>query len=1095
MSVFESPAFSLDDAQCLRRLETHYEEVSRIILARQHPITGLLPASTAVTCHGDYTHAWVRDNVYSILAVWGLALAYRKRDVDHGRTYQLEQSVVKLMRGLLFAMMRQAPKVERFKRTQDPRDALHAKYDTASGQEVVGDTEWGHLQLDATSLFLLMLTQMTASGLRIVFNQDEVSFIQNLVWYLSRAYSIPDYGIWERGNKINTGQRELNASSIGMVLAALQSIQAFDLYGGQGEVASVIHVLPDDIARTEITLKSILPRESGSKEVDAALLSVVGFPAFAVSNPELVALTQRMVIDKLAGRYGCKRFLRDGHQTAIEDTHKLHYEPEELLRFEHIESEWPLFFTYLLLNGLFFGDKAMAREYRERLEPLFVERDGLRLLPELYYVPQEYIDAERAAPGSQPRLPNENQPLVWAQSLFILAALIQDGFLETADIDPLGRSRRVGRRVERAVMVALIAEDEQVQARLEEAGIVTEPLSAIGGIDVREPSLLAEALSRVGENTKLLLSGRPPRRLRALTTSRVYWVGSRPTVFQPQVLNTRDFYLGHDSAFLVKLLKAKISYVHRYWRLPGKPLITLVITRGMLREPGFTECIEFLRDELLKGQVDGVPVRAGRLAQLIPLANSDRLPVCFKEGREGQETAIPTDSTALRGEVCATRPLLIDELMRLESASDESLLTWLASTGNLHEQVEILVLLARRQGLSFDTGLRDAPEGPSLCLREVAERLFFLAADWQFWAVLRRSADLLGKVDANLETAVIDILVRQKQLAVGRAYSRRAILHEPMPNEAVMERIRLFCGEDERERILTQELIIHLGMLIRADSGLFRGIITLRVGHLLQLMVAELARERRCPPGEAFDWLLDLAPHEINERLREVLAHYGAAQARLQHTEALHLAAQPGRLVKVIFNAELDRVGPELESAPVSDWYHWRQVGGTLGRMSADFHSGVWNLLRHGLGVVIGDKYNRKNYLESRVLLAQSTAGEKNFALLVDHRLNRIASPEYRQLCIEALEALIAVVRVNPTLRIDDWLVLDVIIGHAVRLARLEAHPEDSERYNEVRDLAWSDFYRLPPHKVANSIVWALDFLLEKGEQQAIELAGESTQP
>ena len=35
--------------------------------------------------------------------------------------------------GLLIAMMRQSAKVERFKQTQDPLDALHAKYDTGTG--------------------------------------------------------------------------------------------------------------------------------------------------------------------------------------------------------------------------------------------------------------------------------------------------------------------------------------------------------------------------------------------------------------------------------------------------------------------------------------------------------------------------------------------------------------------------------------------------------------------------------------------------------------------------------------------------------------------------------------------------------------------------------------------------------------------------------------------------------------------------------------------------------------------------------------------------------------------------------------------------
>ncbi|WP_407900444.1 glycoside hydrolase family 15 protein, partial [Scytonema sp. NUACC26] len=160
------------NAQLQTRLDSYYQQIKTIILARQNPITGLLPASTAITAHGDYTDAWVRDNVYSILAVWGLALAYRKVDESKGRTYELEHSVVKLMRGLLFAMMRQSAKVEKFKHTQAPLDALHAKYNTATGDIVVGDNEWGHLQLDATSIFLLMLAQMTASGLQIIYTFD-----------------------------------------------------------------------------------------------------------------------------------------------------------------------------------------------------------------------------------------------------------------------------------------------------------------------------------------------------------------------------------------------------------------------------------------------------------------------------------------------------------------------------------------------------------------------------------------------------------------------------------------------------------------------------------------------------------------------------------------------------------------------------------------------------------------------------------------------------------------------------------------------------------------------------------------------------------
>ena len=224
-------------------------------------------------------------------------------------------------------MLRQAAKVERFKDRQDPLEALHAKYDTATGNPVVGDGEWGHLQLDATSIFLLMLAQMTASGLQIIYTLDEVNFIQNLVYYIGRAYRTPDYGIWERGNKINHGKPELNASSVGMAKAALEAVRGMNLFGMRGGQAARIHVLPDEIARARITLESLLPRESGSKEVDAALLSVIGFPAFAMENADLVRQTRQKVIDKLQGPYGCKRFLRDGQQTVIEYTSRLHYEP------------------------------------------------------------------------------------------------------------------------------------------------------------------------------------------------------------------------------------------------------------------------------------------------------------------------------------------------------------------------------------------------------------------------------------------------------------------------------------------------------------------------------------------------------------------------------------------------------------------------------------------------------------------------------------------------------------------------------------------------------------------------------------------------
>lgn len=40
--------------------------------------------------------------------------------------------------------------------------------------------------------------------------------MQNLVYYVERAYRTPDFGMWERGSKSNDGTPEIHASSIGM---------------------------------------------------------------------------------------------------------------------------------------------------------------------------------------------------------------------------------------------------------------------------------------------------------------------------------------------------------------------------------------------------------------------------------------------------------------------------------------------------------------------------------------------------------------------------------------------------------------------------------------------------------------------------------------------------------------------------------------------------------------------------------------------------------------------------------------------------------------------------------------------------------------
>ena len=110
--------------------------------------------------------------------------------------------------------MRQVDRLEAFKSNQSPENALHVKFDLINGFEVESTNEYGHLQLDVVSLYLLFLVQSITSGLQVIGTAHEVAFIQNLVFYVERAYRTPDFGTWERGSVYNNGTPEVHARYI-----------------------------------------------------------------------------------------------------------------------------------------------------------------------------------------------------------------------------------------------------------------------------------------------------------------------------------------------------------------------------------------------------------------------------------------------------------------------------------------------------------------------------------------------------------------------------------------------------------------------------------------------------------------------------------------------------------------------------------------------------------------------------------------------------------------------------------------------------------------------------------------------------------------
>ncbi|XP_076018570.1 phosphorylase b kinase regulatory subunit alpha, skeletal muscle isoform isoform X2 [Genypterus blacodes] len=599
------------------KLDNYARIVQQTILQHQDPVTGLLPGSS------DQPHSWVRDNVYSILSVWGLSQAYRRnadRDEDKAKAYELEQSVVKLMRGVLQCIMRQLDKVEKFKYSKSTTDCLHAKYNTRTCAPVVGDDQWGHLQVDATSLFLLFLAQMTASGLHIVYTQDEVDVVQNLMFYIEAAYKVADYGMWERGDKTNQGITELNASSIGMAKAALEALDDLNLFGAKGGPGSVVHALADDIQHCQSILTSMLPRASISKEIDAGVLSIISYPAFAVEDIKIVNMTKEEIISKLQGRYGCCRFLRDGHKTPKEDPNRLYYESAELKLFENIECEWPLFWTYLILDGIFTKSHEQVQEYQDALEGILIkQKDGIRLLPELYSVPADKVEEERRNPHSVERIPMGKLPLKWGQSLYILGNLLAEGFLAPGEIDPLNRRFSTIPKPDVVVQVSILAENEEIKQLLMKNGIEVETVADIHPIHVQPSRVLSHIYARLGRNPRLGLTGRPYRRIGVLGTSKFYIIRNSIFSFTPQFVDHQQFYMALDNKMIVEMMRTEIAYLASRWRMTGRPTVTFPISQSMLTDdctnldPAVLATLKKLQDRYY----GGARIQTGKLSEFL----------------------------------------------------------------------------------------------------------------------------------------------------------------------------------------------------------------------------------------------------------------------------------------------------------------------------------------------------------------------------------------------------------------------------------------------------------------------------------------------
>ena len=998
------PGFSEENAH---NLDYYHTVIQKTIIAYQHPITGLIPAQPG-------SHTWVRDCVYALHSIWALALAYQKandKNLYQTVQYELKHRTIKGMRGLLYCMMSQADKVRDFIKSQSHLDALHAKYDTATGAPVVGDDDWGHLQMDATSLYVLTLAQMTSSGFVIVQSMDEVEFVQSLVIYIHLVYRTPDYGVSERGDKNNKGIRELSSCSIGMAKSALAAIRNLNLFGARGGYRSIIQVPPDMSRQCNIMLEAILPRGSISKEFESSVLSIISYPAFAVEKEDIIRECHSQILDNLKGQYGLKRFLMDGYMTALEDKSRLYYKPGELRSFEGIECQWPIYYCYLWLDALFSGSMSEAESYKATVDRLVVmNKDGLPLMPEFYFVPAHLVNAEKEKPGSQHRLCGGKVPFIWGQSMFILSNLLHHEFVSLGDIDPVNRRLTINQKPATIVQVLVFAENEKCleAARSNDIPAVRWKNESL---ELMSPVVLRGAWQGIGNSTKLNFQSYAQTRTSILRTSVIYLYQNQYYLSFPEYADRSTFYSNTDIELYIQNTTSRLSYLTSQWWLHGRPTLAIMLTSQNCHDKSLLRFLVTLKS----GSFLGVQVKlCNDVEHALSAACVQQLPL------RPQTSDISTEYMAspARTAIPSIQALFGDAVI----AQSNEFLSKLDSSLDLVSKWSVIKAYHDKEGsISKD-------------LIHQIEKVYERACIEKSWYIARHCAAVLYKVQTSLCDDLTHILVQQKQISFGVG-DEEITITAPIPPHQIYLLIIKSSTNCLLLFVVYQELVNYLAQIIQRAPKLFKGILRIRVGLIVSLIVNEL-----CPNDKGRGWeiLCSLKPIRLY-RILFGLLNGGESVSKSGASEPLG----------VTDHADLDSSSTESEESP---WQRRRCVDGALNRLPNNFHSHLYKLLTRSSGVEV-----ESHFLSSMPTVNEMTGGEVKFVLLVESWFDKIPDPQLRQLYVEVIMVLAALEFLN--LGSHQVIKLDSILHMAHKLFL-----QDEKGFVEGSESVISEeFYKLAP--------------------------------
>jgi len=341
------------------KLTSEAQQHLEIIRELQSP-SGLFLASAHDVSTG-YNKAWLRDNFY-------ITLAFEYADEW--------DTVEKAWRAILDIFLKHKDKIE-WATKHKPYESwqyIHARYNPETFDEYW--EEWGNKQNDAVGAILYKFCQCNSVGIDILNRDEDKEMIQKLVYYLNSVeyWRDPDNGVWEEFE-------ELHASSIGACVAGLKALSHHEFID-----------LPESIIENgENALDKLLPRESESKFVDLAQLSLI-YPYNVVDSD-----MANEILNKIEYYYdrdrGVIRYKNDHYYNKNKDG-------------SSEEAEWTMGLPWLSIIYSKRGDLDKAEYYLDKTRKT-ITNDGK--LPELYF--------------ANSSSPNENTPLGWSESLFVVALM------------------------------------------------------------------------------------------------------------------------------------------------------------------------------------------------------------------------------------------------------------------------------------------------------------------------------------------------------------------------------------------------------------------------------------------------------------------------------------------------------------------------------------------------------------------------------------------------------------------------------------------------------------------------------------------------